>query len=663
VRLPVIFFGCIVFYLSSAFGATPADSVAAADSTAGVDRMVVHGQRPDYAKPSVRIIKADEFKGRYQDLPSVLEQESGVTTRRTGAFGEYSIASIRGGSANHLQVYLNGMPVNSAGSGIVDISKIPLGVVQQIDIYKEQIPLEMMEDGLGGIISLSTNTKKDIVSANAEAGSFGYQKGSALVSVCREKLDQQLSLDYGYAKNNYPFMYDNGTQYNLRDDYIREKTNNDYTSVYAGYSNLVRFDSTNRLFSNCSYSRSDKGEFLLYSDDTAQGIRNAGSAGVLSERFERDFNRSLRLSVLAQGKYRQDSLADPLGQLSSGKAQALSQKLPFGEVRLGLRYIYNQFISFNALVFTSVEKYQSFVNAARLPFEAQRNKIAGGIQCDFAPVSSLRLKFLYMHRYEIDTSTGTYQRQVFVPQPVKVKEHLPNVQAGIEWKPVGAIMVYAGGYYQSRNPGFDEKFATTGYSSGNPNLTPEHKLEASVGISAGNSFFNSSLALYGGITQNKIIAEAQSLGVLVPMNYSNVRHWGGEWDMRVEPRKWISIVNSISYMENTFYNMTRPALNGMEEPLMPRFKENLHLILNWHAIQIGHGLSYSSSYYLSSQNIPADRRSSKPILDAFISYSGIPLITLTYRIENYLDYQNEDYRDSPRPGRMHFVILNFNLFK
>jgi hypothetical protein len=119
----------------------------------------------------------------------------------------------------------------------------------------------------------------------------------------------------------------------------------------------------------------------------------------------------------------------------------------------------------------------------------------------------------------------------------------------------------------------------------------------------------------------------------------------------------------MTYMENAFYNMARPALNGMEEPLMPRFKENLHLVVNWHGIQIGHGLSYSSPYYLSSQNIPADRRSSKPILDAFVSYSGIPFITLTYRIENYLDYQNEDYRDCPRPGRMHFVILNFNLFK
>jgi outer membrane cobalamin receptor len=254
VRLFVTFPGCIVFYLSFAFGAASSDSVGRADSAVSVDRVTVYGQRQDYARPSVRTIKADEFKGRYQDLPSVLEHESGITTRRTGAFGEYSVASIRGGSANHLQVYLNGMPVNSAASGIVDFSKIPLGAVQQIDIYKEQIPLEMMEDGLGGIISLSTTTKKDIVSANGEAGSFGYQKGSALVSVCRLKMDQQMSLDYGYARNNYPFKYDNGTQYNITDDYIREKTNNDYTSVYAGYSNLFRFDSTSRLTSNLSYS-------------------------------------------------------------------------------------------------------------------------------------------------------------------------------------------------------------------------------------------------------------------------------------------------------------------------------------------------------------------------------------------------------------------------
>jgi vitamin B12 transporter len=632
------------------------------DSGLTVDRMTVVGKRFESLRPSVRSIPAEEFRGMYKDLPSVLESESGTTVRRTGAFGEYSVASIRGGAARHLQVYLNGMPVNSASSGIVDFAKIPLGALQRIDIYKEQIPFEMMEDGLGGVISLSTISRSDLASVDCEAGSYGYLKGGALVSVLGKAVDQQVSVDYGYAKNDYPFKYDNGTPYNSSDDYIRRKTNNDFTSVFGGYSNVFRFGGGGMLLlSNASYLRDDKGEFLLYSDDTAQGIRNTSTFVSLSERYEANVMGRSHLFVLVQGKYKSDSLSDPLGRLSTGASETYSHSMPFGEARAGLRCPINRNLCLNGLAFSSLEQFTSSLAGGKLPLFAQRLKVAGGLQCDFAPFSWLRCKASYVHRYELDTSNGTFERAVFVSKPQKIREQLPNAQASVEWQPLESIMAYLGGYYQSRNPDFDEKFGETGYSSGTPDLVPEKRMEASVGVSFKNSFVNTSVAAYGGTTKDKIIAEMQAQGVFKPKNYSNVAHWGVEWDARLTPLSWVSLVNSTTYMASTFYRMNDASLNGKDEPLMPRFCENLRLVLGWKGFQIGHGLTYSSPYYLNSANLDADRRTSKPLLDAFIGFSGLPNMSITYRIENYLDYQNEDYRDSPRPGRMHFVTLNFSL--
>ena len=54
------------------------------------------------------------------DLPLILDQAVGVKTRRYGGLGSFSTVSIRGSTAEQVQVFLDGVSLNQAMGGGVD---------------------------------------------------------------------------------------------------------------------------------------------------------------------------------------------------------------------------------------------------------------------------------------------------------------------------------------------------------------------------------------------------------------------------------------------------------------------------------------------------------------------------------------------------------------
>jgi iron complex outermembrane receptor protein len=184
---------------------------------------------------SVARLEAKDFRGRYSDLPGVLEQVAGVTVHRTGGFGEHADVSIRGTSAKQVQVFLDGVPLNNASGGAVDLSKIPLNSLQKINIYKGAAPLKLMGAAAGGVINLITDPGKDIVSANVELGSFGYRTAGALLRKKTGRMSHRFLIDYQDAENDYTMPY-NPTPLIPSNTIWIKKINNAYaaaTVVYA----------------------------------------------------------------------------------------------------------------------------------------------------------------------------------------------------------------------------------------------------------------------------------------------------------------------------------------------------------------------------------------------------------------------------------------------
>ncbi|MCL4233233.1 MAG: TonB-dependent receptor plug domain-containing protein, partial [Deltaproteobacteria bacterium] len=73
----------------------------------------------------VEVIDMSEYEGRFVTTPEVLARAVGVNVRDFGGLGRLSTVSIRGASAEQVVVLVDGVRVNPASGGGVDLSSIP----------------------------------------------------------------------------------------------------------------------------------------------------------------------------------------------------------------------------------------------------------------------------------------------------------------------------------------------------------------------------------------------------------------------------------------------------------------------------------------------------------------------------------------------------------
>ncbi|MBP9163274.1 MAG: TonB-dependent receptor, partial [Leptospiraceae bacterium] len=103
------------------------------------------------------VIDAEKFRGKYTSLTDVLEREAGVRVRRFGGLGSYSTLSIRGSNANQVRIYVDGVPLNNAQGGEVNLSDLSFDNLEKIEIYKSGSSPGFSGSAIGGTVNLVTS--------------------------------------------------------------------------------------------------------------------------------------------------------------------------------------------------------------------------------------------------------------------------------------------------------------------------------------------------------------------------------------------------------------------------------------------------------------------------------------------------------------------------
>ncbi|SFM00671.1 autotransporter outer membrane beta-barrel domain-containing protein [Pelosinus propionicus] len=92
--------------------------------------LVVEAQRPDWEKKlspgTVSVIHVPEYKGEMKNLPDLLQTVPGVYVQRLQGTGHYTVAKVRGSTGGQVNIYVDGVLVNSASEAAVDLSTIPI---------------------------------------------------------------------------------------------------------------------------------------------------------------------------------------------------------------------------------------------------------------------------------------------------------------------------------------------------------------------------------------------------------------------------------------------------------------------------------------------------------------------------------------------------------
>ena len=639
----------------------PGSRTGGGDTTAivSLDTLSVSTSRTTYEASSITTLSAETFTGRFTDLPAVLEQVSGVSVRRTGGFGEYADVSIRGGSSKQVQVYLDGIPLNSAAGGAVDLSKIPLGTLRDVAVYKGTAPLELMGTSAGAVISLRSGRVNDCASGVLELGSFGYRKAGTMLRKKFGSMTHLFSIDYSGARNDYPYEDDNGTPYNPDDDAEKLKSHNAFTMFGVNYTNTWQPRPAHRITTLLSFTDEHQDLFHKQLVDTLQlaGLSSGTLLGRID--WESELSESGTLDTRFEGRWKRGLFDDPLGQLYMSGSRREQEDFPFAAFQCATSKALNSHLTIKALIRGGGEGYRS-VNLLA-PAEAAVPPAALRLTGAAAGELSAHRKnggavFRYNHVYVRDSSNFLPNHGSGKPLPQVWSNHFPNGNIDLFWNPRSWCTVDGSFRHEYLPVSLSDRFGWGANYRGNPRLRPERRLEGSIGFILRHSLFESSVSVFSGATFDMIELQPQSQRILMAINSGKVRLTGIEWDIHVAPHRTFAIDNHFTVIDKT--RLKQGAGKWKPVPLLffSPVENDLRITLTRKWLSAGHSLHYRSPFY-EGYTAATDRVTPLPALNAFISLSPLRQVTFTYRCENYLNvtYAPVAYY-TPLPGRMHFFI-------
>jgi outer membrane cobalamin receptor len=223
---------------------------------------------PPYTVTATRIVtpvnecpSSVEFITREQILRSnaltladVLQNASGISIKDYGTAGGLKTLSIRGATAEHNLILINGNRINNYQNGLVDLSLIPADNIERVEVVQGGNSALYGSDAIGGIVNIIT-TKSSVerkFNLSGTKGSFNYNKYQVGYS---DRLLGQIGLIINYL-NEYG---DDNYKYNVIDSNImknRENANFRRQNIY--FSIDYEYDKTNLQLVS-SYTSSNRG--------------------------------------------------------------------------------------------------------------------------------------------------------------------------------------------------------------------------------------------------------------------------------------------------------------------------------------------------------------------------------------------------------------------
>ncbi len=178
----------------------------------------------------VTVIDLEKEIGTSKSTAEVLDKSVGLKVKNYGGLGAYSVAMIRGASPNQVSIYLDGVPLSQARSGVFNLGDLPLLSLEKIEVYRGFTPPQFSSSAIGGVINLVT--KKDSAdktfSSSVTQGSFNTTIADVMATGPAGPLNFIFHAETGRSDGDFSFKNDNGTPFNKTDDSWDLRENNDF---------------------------------------------------------------------------------------------------------------------------------------------------------------------------------------------------------------------------------------------------------------------------------------------------------------------------------------------------------------------------------------------------------------------------------------------------
>lgn len=184
---------------------------------------------------SVNAIDVKSILSSLSSLNGLVNRSSGVKIRQQGGVGSDYDLSINGLSGNSVRYFIDGMPLAIKGAD-VNLSNLPLNIIERVEVYKGVVPARFGTDALGGAVNIVTSrNRRPYLDASVQAGSFGTYGASVSgqFAIPGTKVIVRPVFDINYARNDYKMkgveLWDDDA-----DDYIitdRKRFHDRYRSI------------------------------------------------------------------------------------------------------------------------------------------------------------------------------------------------------------------------------------------------------------------------------------------------------------------------------------------------------------------------------------------------------------------------------------------------
>jgi len=610
------------------------------------------------------VIEKQQLEQAGSSLAEVVATESGVQFKQSGGLGTHSSVSLRGASSEQVNVYLDGILLNEASGGAVNLSDIELMQAERVEVYKGTVPVQLGNTAIGGAINITTAraTGAAVTSLLTGVGSFGSSRASVAfrgpVNLLPGNLfDEQTvvgSISFRQSANDFPFLNDNGTRFNNSDDRKEHRRNGQTRSLSGFLKTGHRLGGRYKL------------EHALQMYDRSQGVANwrntaTGAAQLDSDNIQ--WRSTLRHQAVSDGW---SSLWEVTGSVKNelfddrnGSIGNTSQIIDSDTSVVGARGYWEKINSTSSLSLSLRLRGEEFESLGRLNQVNSTN--AKRLRSDFSVqanryfnsgsslVSASAVGFAVDDNYAIENfqqARADYATSALLPQ-LGFSHTLTD-----RWQVLGNASL------QKRVPSFFELFGSQGLFVGNSSLVTETSRNFDLGIAWNSSPRHAldgvfSVTYFHSDRDDLIVRTYNAQGVGNSQNLSRARARGVELSGNAAWNSGLSLGASVTFQDTE----NRSRLRGQTGKQLPgEAATDGALTAGWknkdwkleYEFKINADRFYDTGNFL----VAADQR---------LHSLSVSRYWQDWRVDvelNNLTNQNyEDYNGYPRPGRAGFISV------
>ncbi len=586
---------------------------------------------PQDPTASATVVEAERFAGELKGVAELAATAPGVAVRSHGGLGQLTTISIRGSNAGGVRVLLDGIPLDSAAGGGVDLSTIPLHWVDRVEVVRGAEGAYFGAGALGGAVNVVTlPAVAGKWGAEVTGGSFGTASAVADVGVGGDDWALLTAVTGGTTRGDFPYLTPSSPS--VPDSPLVLQTRQNAAAAQGGLLVKGRWTpGANRLDGVAQLSwgwRQLPGVPAAPTPDDWQ--RGGRASGAL--RWSRLLESGLTLEASAAGRY---EVLDVFTAPPGGGATDQSDAAGGGEAKVTWEAGPSLF---TAGALASLERLDSTASG-----DHRRPTFAGWAADDFT-IGKDAARISPAVRLD---AVGPY---------VGVSAKL-----GASARLSGPWSIRASAGRAFRPPSFSELYLVQGPFEPNPDLRPEVGWSVDGAVVYDGPLGRASAGGFGALYEDLIVYEAGRVpGSFKPQNALRASSAGVELEiLTAAARKLWGLQGQVSY---TFLatEVLRgvPGVVGKELPQKPRNRAFARVSVDPGAAGGHLEAQYVGLQYLDSRNIHSAPASIVVNAGAFARILRSPEVRIGAEVKNLLDDRTlQDGFGYPLPSRTLLVTL------